>query len=245
MKTISLTLWNRYEYTKKVFNALLENPEIKDYLVLMFIEPGCQEVIDLAQNFLGQHPNTEIIVNQERLGCQKNIYQAVSVGFERSDFHIHLEDDILPAKDMLRYFEWAKERYKENKNIFTVTAFNRILLTEYCQLKKKLKLCTEVKRRQWFHPWGWATWKDRWEEIKAGWCFVDPGWGPTLNKKTRKDRYEIFPTLARCQNIGSVGLHISSPEWHENHHFNRYWIGSLPFKNSTFRYKEFYEKENI
>ena len=87
-----------------------------------------------------------------------------------------------------------------------------------------------VSQRNWFTPWGWATWKDRFEEMKSLWDFTgkNGSWDATINYAARKNRNEIFPHVARCQNIGAeLATHVPSPEWHKEHHYNEHWIEKL------------------
>lgn len=209
MKTISIVLYNRPDYTKQVLQALDNCIGIDQYYISIFIEPGCQEVIDIANQF-----NSDVLkVNEKRLGCPLNTLQSIEASFASgSEYNIHIEDDTVLSRDALLYFEWAK-KYESDKSVWTVTAYNR----DYdCGDNPEM-----VMRRQWFTCWGWATWKDRWQEMKGKWgqYYRFGGWGRSV-LQMRKDRYEIFPCLSRCQNIGAEnGLHVRSPKWHRAHHF--------------------------
>ena len=191
-------------------------------------------MVQLAQSF--RPGQTFVHVNQNRIGCNSNIFKAVALGFLESDYNIHFEDDTIPGRDCLKYFEWAKS-YERNSDIFTVSAYvNSNNKTEHYRPKSENP--SEVFKRQWFTPWGWATWKDRFYEMKSVWDFVgiNGSWDCTVNF-ARKKRYEICPAISRVQNVGSENAtHVPNPEWHKTHHYNEYWIESI--KNYQTNFKE-------
>lgn len=227
MKTITVSLYNRPKYTKVLFDALNECQGIEDYKILVSIDPGCEIVQNLARSF--RPDQTSVTVNQIRLGCNSNIFQSIARGFELSDYNIHFEDDTIPGKDCLKFFEWAKDRYKNDDGVFTVCGYvNSDNRTEHYM--EKSTDSSMVRRRQWFTPWGWATWRDRFSEMKRVWDFSgrNGSWDCTVNHVVRKDRYEIFPAVARTQNIGAENAtHVPNADWHRVHHFNEYWIETL------------------
>ena len=226
MKTITVSLYNRPKYTKIVLDSLKSCFGIEDYSIAICCDPGSKEVEKMAKEFL---PNqTEVIVNNRRLGCNTNIYQCLAIGFSKNDYHIHFEDDTVPGKDCLKYFEWARNKSSDS-NLLTVcgyvTSDNK---TEHYYPKNNT--IENVSRRCWFTPWGWATWKDRFEEMESVWDFQgkNGSWDTTINHTVRKDRWELFPTVSRIQNIGGeMVTHVPNNEWHKQHHYNEYWIESI------------------
>ena len=226
MKTLSISLYNRPEYTKVLLDHLDQCFGIEYYDITICCDPGSKAVEKLAKNF---RPNqTNVIVNDRRFGCNTNIYQSLAIGFSKSDYHIHLEDDTIPGKDCLKYFEWANGKYKEDKNIFTVSGYVNSDNKMECYYEKNSNV-NNVSRRCWFTPWGWATWKDRFDEMESVWDFQgkNGSWDVTINE-TRKGRWELIPTVARTKNIGAeMGTHVPNAEWHKSHHLNEWWIESI------------------
>jgi hypothetical protein len=224
LKTLTISLYNRLEYTNKLLQHLDQCYGIEDYDITICCEPGFDSVISLAKSF--RPDQTNVIVNSRRYGCNTNIYQCLSIGFLKNDYHIHFEDDTIPGKDCLKYFEWAKEEYRNNPFIFTISGYvNSNNHTEHYY--EKNNNINDIYTRQWFTPWGWATWKDRFKDMKEVWDFTGSrgSWDVSVNSLARKNRFEIAPTVSRIQNIGAeMGTHVYSPEWHKNNHFNEYWI---------------------
>lgn len=236
MKTLTISLYNRLQYTERLFQYLDECYGIQDYEINICCEPGHKPIEDLARNF--RPSQTHVTVNPRRYGCNTNIYQCLAIGFSKNDYHIHFEDDTIPGKDCLKYFEWARERYKDDKTIFTISGYvNSDNKTEhYYPPSEDISL---VERRSWFTPWGWATWKDRFKDMENVWDFAGTrgSWDATVNHVAREGRSEIFPAVARIQNIGAdLGTHVPNAEWHKNNHLNTYWIESI--KKYTNNFKE-------
>lgn len=224
MKTLSISLYNRPNYTNKLLNALDVCFGIEDYKIIITVEPENQDVINLAKNF--RPYQTEVIVNENRLGCSPNIFKAVNTAFNYSDYNIHFEDDIIPSKDCLTYFEFCNKSFKYDKKVFSVTGYSRGTNDEPDIIYKD----------DWFFPWGWATWKNRWEIIKYNWP-KDQWDVPTTQLLLDNKMYQIKPVVARTQNIGAEGgTFVGSPQWHKDFQYNEYWIEST---------KKYQEKFNI
>lgn len=241
MKSISISLYNRPEYTKILFDNLDQCFGIGDYKIIICIEPVDQDVIQLAKSF--RPDQTEININENIYGCQTNIFQCIAKGFSLNPtFHIHLEDDTIPGKDCLKYFEWANQKYNNDKSVFSISGYvNSNNPMENCcnSITDDIEL---TGRRKHFTPWGWATWIDRWKELKSDWDFgyTHNGWDVNMAKRLRKDRCEIYPEVSRIQNIGGKnGVHVHDENWHLNNHFNEYWINTLNKYTEKFYERDF------
>jgi hypothetical protein len=226
IKTISISLYDRPDYTEIVLNHLNLCHDIENYDIIICCEPKNEQVINLAKNF--RQNQTNVIINSNIYGCNKNIYQCLELGFEHNDFHIHIEDDTVPGKDFLLYCQYLRS-LKNDSNIFSISGYtnsnNRI--EQYFPQTNAADLFSS---RNWFTPWGWATWQDRWLEIKESIKdIIDTktvSWDLYVNQ-IRQDRLEIFPLVSRIQNIGAInGTFCPSPEWHKENQYNEYWIES-------------------
>ena len=226
MKTLSISLYNRPKYTKQFLNHLEMCYGIEEYKIFISCDPGNKEVEEMAKQF--RPKQTSLVINGKRLGCNTNIFQSLAMGFAFNDYHIHFEDDTIPGKDCLLYFEWAGEYYKNNSEVFTISGYvNSNNKTEHYYPMNYA--ADRVSKRKWFTPWGWATWKDRFLEMKDVWDFQgkNGSWDCTIHNIVRKNRLEIFPIVSRVQNIGAeMGTHVPNADWHKLHHYNEHWIDS-------------------
>lgn len=215
-KTISLSLYNRPNYTKIVLEYLNNCFDIENYKIFICCEPFENEVIELAKQF--RPKQTQVIINLNKLGCNKNIYQCCAIGFEINDFHIHLEDDTVPGKDFLIYCEYCRHEFKEDSEILTISGYSRQLSQEY----------GIVKKREWFTPWGWASWKNRWncviKQAMIDSFYSGTTWDIFVNER-RENKFELAPMVARIQNIGAEnGAHCPDANYHKHVQYNKNWI---------------------
>jgi hypothetical protein len=217
-KVVALTLFRRPDYTRRVIDALVACDGIADYLVTFHVEPGYPAVLELAHE--APFDNKRIVENNSLLGCGDNIYSALDDAFRFADYVVLLEDDVVPAADCMRYFEWARRRYRDDPQVFSVSTYSRSVPPP--------ELYYRVRRVPWFNCWGWATWADRWAEMRAQWDF-SPGesWDIRVNQM-RGQRVQIEPHLARSQNIGAEqGAHCPSPDWHRQNVLNEFGAWSV------------------
>ncbi len=222
---IVITLCKRPDYTRRVLDALARCDDISRYPVAMLCEPVNEEVIELAAAFT-RKPGIKAwaMVGTQRVGCNVNTYSALAYGFDHHQRVIALEDDTVPGGDYLRFMDWGFGEYDRDPSVFSICGYQRTPQDETAYR-------SAVIREPWFTPWGWATWRDRWESVRTSWPRYDHqvSWDTVIDKFTRKGRYEVRPMLARIQNIGAEGgAHVPGAAWHAEHHLNRHWVENTP-----------------
>lgn len=227
-KVITMPAWIRPQYLGPVLESLSRCHGIEDYHLIICREPGNDRVGELCES--ADFCTTTVVHNDQKLGIRKNTYQCLLRGFKEAEYVIHVEEDVKLAPDALAYFEWARDEYRDDPTVFTVSGFVGPRTSREC-MKPKYEdhEWYQVRRRAHFTPSGWATWLDRWEEMKDNWQIEPsgPGWGPHLNKVLRKGRDEVFPVVARTQNVGIIGLHMNNPQLFEERFWNPYWAGAF------------------
>ena len=215
-KIITMSLFDRVDYIQQTLNMLGKCNGIEDYHIIMSIDESnnTKQVVKLAEDFIACD---KTILVHKKLGCGENIQYVLSKGFDKCDYVIHIEDDILFAYDTLKYFEWAKQFVKNNE-IFTVCAFTN----KRCSIN--VNDYPLIRYNQWFTPWGWATWKSRWIEMDKMWI---SNWDVNLNEKVRKDRFQLLPVCSRSQHIGEEGTHVHSHNYLK--HKTNYWMDDIKY----------------
>lgn len=222
-KVVTMTAFRRPDYTWQVLDALSRCAGVDEYRVLIHVDPGSPQVVQVIKQ--ARLPRKCLVQNADRLGCNLNTYSALHHGFQCADFVIHLEDDTVPAADCLKYFEWARDAYRDDQRVFSVSSYSKSV--------GRTDDGHRVVREPWFTPWGWATWADRWNEMHANWSHGATSWDIALNR-LRGDRVAIRPVLARVQNIGAhLGEHVPGPEYHRANHFNEYGVWSVRVNDSA------------
>ncbi len=206
---ITISGYNRPDYLDQTCHAVSRCVGVSSCRVAVLLDP-CDET-DESKAIAAKH-GYEAIVLTQHAGCNDAIYTSLRYGFEimQSEFHLHFEDDTVPTRDALLWFSWARDRYRHDPNVFTVSGY---------QQKSNGRL-DECGTRRWFTPWGWGTWVDRWVEMANGWTSRDgTSWDIIVNNVIRRTRWEAFSTVSRIQNIGAErGTHVANAEWHAKYH---------------------------
>ena len=154
-----MTAWKRPDLTQQVLDSLAKCFGIKDYKLLAFIEPGCEEVIKIFEKF--NTCDKQIVVNERVVGIAENTKQALDAAFKISEYNIHIEDDTVLLPNALNFFEWGNKMFKDDYQIGTCCAFSGNTSTS---------LPSHAIAHRWFGCWAWSTWKSRWENsLKMEW----------------------------------------------------------------------------
>ena len=108
VKLITLCLWRRPLYTRRVLAALAACDGIADYTVLAHFDgPPNIEVFHACADFTACP--MEVMQSTTHIGGNASTLRVLDAAFEMADYVIHDEDDVLFAPDALRYFEWARQ----------------------------------------------------------------------------------------------------------------------------------------
>jgi hypothetical protein len=198
LKIITSCHYNRPSCTQEFIEHLYKCDRGSEYTYLFFVEPGCQEVLDLINDFKFKK---QVKINDNLLGLWANKKQAIDTGFSTGcDFLIHLEDDVLLGKDALIYFEWAANQYYSDNSVFNVTAYNKVRFDEFAGYGNDSAI---VLRRNWYNSTAWGIWRRSYDTL------VSQGWDGEDKKiiipnHKAKGLTEVFPLLSRANNIGHI-----------------------------------------
>lgn len=200
---ITVSAYNRPEHLQRCLDGLSRCIGISSshVAVVCDLSDRTQECIDIATKH-----GFDVVENESHLGCNATIKRSLTYALTvmGSEFHAHIEDDIVPSRDLLEWFSWARDTYENDSEIFTVSGYQR----------KGTGNCQTCGRRRKFTPWGWATWHERLIQIAIG--IDEPSqvsWDVQVNQ-VRGTRKELFPSVSRVDNIGDVGAHMHDPRWH-------------------------------
>ena len=207
MKSLSVTVCRRPEYTEQVLGALLKCDGIDSWSVAVFIDRQCDRTVELVRRLA---PTAWAIHESTGpLGCNANVLRAMQHGFGKSEYHVHLEDDTVPVRDTLNYFAWASQ-FGCDERLLGVTAYSRIG-GDACEAVMLGAFC----------PWGFATWRDRFAEFDANWC-PEPkvSWDTWIDGTMQRGRLLVTPCLSRIQNVGQHAGTFNTPDMWAKEQFN-------------------------
>lgn len=219
---IALPTFNRLDFLKEVLEHLRQC-EAKERMLLVTSEEPDQDS--------GVHSLLESIdwmevkrhVNPRILKSAYNVPNAVTLAFDYSDRVIVLEDDVVPARDMLLYFEVLLDQFRKDGKILSLSAYNQTVM------KPEESRINHIQESPSFTRWGWATWKDRWQTFIPYFSPRSSRWEREFDLYRQKlGMMEIKPDISRCNNIGSRGVHVASPSWQKIYQTTSHTSDSYP-----------------
>ena len=98
-----------------------------------------------------------VIKLKKHLGVSKSVKFALDNEFRIYDKIIFLEDDCVPFKLFFEYTLKCLMKFQNNNRIMSICGYQLPFF------KRKGRIVTNFFFKR-FMPWGWATWKDRWEK---------------------------------------------------------------------------------
>lgn len=100
-----------------------------------------------------------IIEREKNLGLAISIISGTSWVLSTYERAIVLEDDLITTPNFLAFMNAALERYKAETNVFSISGYSFNLKSSSLQYEQDAYFLN----RGW--SWGWATWKDRWDDV--------------------------------------------------------------------------------
>lgn len=223
---IAMPVCDRPQYLRQVIAALRECENLDRFMIVTSEEPGFHEVAAIIDSidFIPVVRHT----HHGRWGCNRNVTAAINYAFEMADRAVILEDDIVPARDFLNFMLWGLTSFESDPHVISVCAYFRSLEPP------DPKRAYQAERRHWFTPWGWGTWKDRWERFyrlhQNNLNQNQHSWDYFFNKEyflLDPENVEVRPLLGRVQNIGEEGTYVPSRDWQRENQQTPYWHANL------------------
>ena len=118
--------------------------------------------------------NVHITEAPNNKGLAKSIIEGVSEVINQYDKVIVLEDDLVTSRNFLFYMNQGLDSYKDHPKIFSIAGFSTV---------KGLEASVFFTQRS--SSWGWATWKDRWNQVD--WEVKD--YDVFLQDKSSRDKF--------------------------------------------------------
>lgn len=139
-------------------NLLAINTEIFIFSDYAKNENSKKEVLELRKYLhkISGFKSVNIIERKENYGLAKNIIEGVSEIINKYGKVIVLEDDLITSKNFLCYMNQALDFYEDDKRIFAISGYTGNLPS-----LKNLKDEGYLSYRP--SSWGWATWKEEWD----------------------------------------------------------------------------------
>lgn len=170
--------YNRPDHSLRTWEELSKNRYAQDTELYLYCDgpkanasEGCrlkiEELHQLASQYaveakaLGKFKDVHVVLAEKNKGLANSIIGGVTEVIEKHGRVIVLEDDLLTSPFFLKYMNEALEFYDKRKSVFTISA-NRTPVTQMT-IPDDYEYDVFVSLRPL--STGWATWKDRWEQV--------------------------------------------------------------------------------
>ena len=159
---VAIFAYNRSRHLKKVLDGLKENEEIKKVYVFLDglkceadREEWCKtrEVIDEID-----WCETKVFEAKVNKGLADSIVSGIDIVLSENDAVVVLEDDCVPQPAFMSFMKQCFEKYRNNQRVYSISGYSWPI--DIKQGESDIYFCGRPC------PWGWGTWKDRWNQYK-------------------------------------------------------------------------------
>lgn len=165
---IAVFAFNRPDLLQKTLFALAANDLADKASLTIFCdgprneldEPKTTAVRNIAKNIAG-FSSVEVVERAYNMGCASSTIDGLKEMFRLHDQVIVIEDDDLTSPYTLRFLTEGLRVYADNEKVFNISAWTpphiaRSLPNDYCY---------DVYATPRLNSWGWASWRDRFQDI--------------------------------------------------------------------------------
>lgn len=163
---VLILAYKRPESFGKVLQSVISSGRSKIYVACdgprTPLEESAQAVIRKIIKNQGHSAEIRSRFSETHLGVRSGVHSGIDWFFSHESQGMILEDDTVPSPDFFTFCELALSAYADHRQVQQISGHN--------------PLGNFVVRQggRWFSPvssrmdvWGWATWKDRWEQYRA------------------------------------------------------------------------------
>jgi hypothetical protein len=169
-------------------------------------EPSMNQIVNksvqVAEKY-SKYFNLSVQKANKNLGLANSIISGINSAFEEYDQIIVLEDDIIITKSFYNFVINGLELYRKDQRVASIHGYTPpITFNDYQPFFLKGADC-----------WGWATWKDRWEEV----CFDSNQLILKINQSKLVKEFSLdysFPYLGMLQNQANGKIDSWAIRWH-------------------------------
>jgi hypothetical protein len=229
---VMITAWRRPEYLERTLKSWRFARHL-DELAVFTVALGRSDVerqqSELITDFARDLPPGLVRVfgdSDEAAaapGMHRAIAEALTGVFQDPgvDFAVAGEEDVVVSSDVLELMAWARYQFRHYYEVLCVCAHS-VGGTGWDRPGGEAApaaLQYAVRLRQYFNPWVWGTWRDRWEGVllpQWDWgegATFDTGydWNIATRILPRGGYRCLVPDASRSQNIGEHGGYYSTP----------------------------------
>ena len=165
---IAIFAFNRPDLLQRTLTALADNDLADKASVTFFCdgprhekdEPGTRAVRELAKTAQG-FVSVEVVERPKNMGCAASIIDGLTEMFRLHEQLIVIEDDIVTSPYTLRFLSEGLARYADNEKVFNIAAWTPPHIIRHLPDGYPYDVYAIPR----FNCWGWASWRDRFQDI--------------------------------------------------------------------------------
>jgi len=160
---VLLVGFNRPDTIQVVFNHIREAMPEKLYVAIdgpRRDKEGEQNLVEQVKEIVKKADwqcQTYYRFNDENKGAEVTVSSAISWVFEKEEYAIIMEDDIVAPVSFFRFMQEMLHRYKDDERIGIVSGNNSTPMD--------LGNDDDYFFAKYGHSWGWGTWRRTWEKF--------------------------------------------------------------------------------
>lgn len=159
---IVIFTFNRPNSLKRLLDDLRQSSSFGEFPLVIYIDGArndrerrlVEETAKLAHQF--HHSNKLICRSGTNLGLKKSLVSGVTSVLHKHGSAIILEDDLRLGENALEYFRKGLDKYSSEKQVISICGYS----VDF----RRPSASNGAYFLPMTHPWGWATWSDRWQE---------------------------------------------------------------------------------
>jgi hypothetical protein len=171
--------YNRPVHTEKTLDALMQNELASESILYIYCDGAKENITEEQREKVARVRKVirkekwckeiHIIEAENNKGLANSIIEGVTEVINKYGKAIILEDDLVTSPFFLKYMNDALDFYENRQSVFSVSA-NRPP-EKFFSIPKDYEYDVFVSLRS--YSTGWATWKDRWEQVDWSMKYLD------------------------------------------------------------------------
>jgi GT2 family glycosyltransferase len=164
LSPIVLFVYNRLSHTRKTIEALKKNELAQESELFIYSDAAKNKIAESNVNEVREYikaidgfEKVTIIERDKNWGLANSIIDGVTKIVNEYGKIIVLEDDLLTSPYFLRFMNEALDVYEGEKKVWEIGGYVYPVEFESNEESYMLPITTS---------WGWATWKNRWENFE-------------------------------------------------------------------------------
>lgn len=157
---VLLIAYKRYEYLEETLELLIRQNFDEIFIAVDGAKSEAdrksqQPLLNYILNIQERYPSIKVWRREYNLGIAASVITAIDWFFYHVESGIIIEDDLVLSKTFLDFCQLSLDKFASNSKVWIISG-SRFLPGD----------SSDVQYSNYPIIWGWATWRNRWEEVR-------------------------------------------------------------------------------